>query len=389
MQDAGPLNDYPPPDRPISATQGFPRVVIDRCALITTTIYCPSQGNFRVAPEVLVRDPSNDKAYWLQHRIRDALYGEVRFARVLRRRADPIIARNGDRVIWEELDISCAIKCVDRERLRTRNLAEDPIQEIYAMHFMREQLCQREESIIQEAPFVEDALMTIMEKYNVLLPLDAVQNDDYIYNVMPFIDGGELFDLFGERERFSEGEARYWVRQILNGIRTLQSLRVCHRDISLENILILNNRCCLIMDFGMTFRVPYTESGERQLVSAAGTMGKWNYMAPEIALNTTPFDGHTVDLWAVGVILFMMVVGFQPWERPLRTDQRFRYMSGGYLAAVLQDWGFNLSDNLSNLLQDLLWFDPRDRRHLLTSIMSHSWMLGADEPPQDPDAMME
>jgi serine/threonine protein kinase len=62
----------------------------------------------------------------------------------------------------------------------------------------------------------------------------------------------------------------------------------------------------------------------RFLVTPQGTCGKWIYMSPEIYKNATPFDGFAVDMWAAGVILFLMVTGFPPWDRACNTDERFR-----------------------------------------------------------------
>ena len=100
-------------------------------------------------------------------------------------------------------------------------------------------------------------------------------------------------------------------------------------------------------------------------------------MSPEIALNRDPFDGFAVDIWAVGVILFLMLTGFPPWERPLLTDERFRYMTAGYLAPMLTEWKLELSPEAMDLLQRMLWHDARDRLSL-RQVCSHPWILNDD-----------
>jgi len=106
-------------------------------------------------------------------------------------------------------------------------------------------------------------------------------------------------------------------------------------------------------------------------------------MSPEIATNNRPFDGFAVDMWAAGVILFLMLTGFPPWERPLLADERFKYMTAGYLVQMLTEWKLDLSPDAMDLLQRMLWFDPRDRLSL-KQVQNHPWMLNQDvSPPPD------
>ena len=130
--------------------------------------------------------------------------------------------------------------------------------------------------------------------------------------------------------------------------------------------------------------------------------------------NREPFDGHSVDIWAVGVILFLMLTGFPPWERACRTDgefafflhfalnfrfanchtlaflalthcptsqinynvltERFKFMSAGYLVQMLTEWELGLSPDAMDLLQRMVWIDPRDRLSL-RQVRNHPWML--------------
>lgn len=111
----------------------------------------------------------------------------------------------------------------------------------------------------------------------------------------------------------------------------------------------------------------------RQLMTPQGTCGKWIYMSPEIYQNKLPFDGFTVDMWAAGVILFLMVTGFPPWERACQTDERFKYMTAGYLVQMLTEWEIGLSADVMDLLQRMLFLDPKDRL-CLQQVRAHPWM---------------
>ena len=95
---------------------------------------------------------------------------------------------------------------------------------------------------------------------HLMLPLDLLSDDRYLYSVMPYCDGGELFDRLDARAKFTEEEARFWMHQILDGLDNLQRAGICHRDMSLENLLVHKDRICLIIDMGMCLRIPYEGS---------------------------------------------------------------------------------------------------------------------------------
>jgi serine/threonine protein kinase len=119
----------------------------------------------------------------------------------------------------------------------------------------------------------------------------------------------------------------------------------------------------------------------RCMILPQGTCGKWHYMSPEIYQDSAPFDGFAVDMWATGVILFLMLTGFPPWERPCRTDERFKYMTQGYLVQMLTEWNVGLSGDAMDLLQRMLWIDPNDRLSL-AQVRAHPWMTnGPLQPP--------
>ena len=100
---------------------------------------------------------------------------------------------------------------------------------------------------------------------------------------------------------------------------------------------------------------------------------QFNYMSPEI-YSMQSFDGYAVDLWAVGVILVMLLTGFQPWQKANDTDNAFRYMSRGHLATILrQNVKQNLSDEALDLMQRMLYLNPR-KRLSINEIRAHPWM---------------
>jgi len=426
-------------DCPLLSASGppeFPPVKKNPCARITTRIYHPSKDTITIESEVLVRmkhppnledmnsssssiesfmsaeddddapleaqDHTEDRAYLMKQTLREAIYGRVVLAVVLKKHR----IREAE---WVVTDERCAIKEMSWQHIRKERdkLAEDPIKEVEAMQYLK---CWYEKASLSDQ---NDSFMA-MNATNIMMPMDLLTDDQYLYSVMPFCDGGELFEVLDMNEKFTEDEARHWMCQVLNGIENLQRAGICHRDMSLENLLVHQNGC-LIIDLGMCLKVPLQgmtsdttasfksditasfnsmnlDNGENNQLSdplfingrkcprhpilPQGVCGKWIYMSPEIYKNQEPFDGFAVDMWAAGVILFLMVTGFPPWERACEADERFKYMSGGYLVQMLTEWDMGLSSDAMDLLQRMMWLDPKDRLSL-DQVRAHPWMKGA------------
>ncbi|KAL9182743.1 hypothetical protein ACHAXT_004022 [Thalassiosira profunda] len=339
-------------------------------------------------------DPAAYIAYWPQRRLQDAIYGCVIACTVLIRHvgeaADDAARAAGYEpghplapIVWEITGEHVAIKQVEWRRVHAMRgrLLEDPIKEIAAMQL-----------IGNDHP-------------NVLGSMEVLQDHEHLYSVMPFCRGGDLFgvvlDVAEKRQAnesaegaggMSEPVARYWFRQLLFGLHYLQSKGICHRDLSLENILVDVNHC-LIIDMGMCLRVPYHCPGDpdgraadvahgtdRRLMTPMGTCGKKNYMSPEIYANTDCFDGFAVDLWSAGVILYIMVTGFPPYDIPTREDERFDIICNGDLMRQLEAWEIYLSQEVTELLQWMLSENPKDRP-TLAQVMSHEWVMNGEVMP--------
>jgi serine/threonine protein kinase len=220
----------------------------------------------------------------------------------------------------------------------------------------------------------------------------VIQDDKFLYSIMPYCNGGDLYSrVMDEVESSNEGriresKARGYFLDILRGLNHMQKKGVVHRDLSLENVLIHDGHC-VIVDLGMALRVPFVDPENehlltdasagtmRRLIQAQGQGGRWTYMAPEVVSREDQFDGYAIDLWAAGVILFILLVGRSPFEMAVETDPCFNTLSSGGVKETLHHWGVPLSDEACNLLQGMMWRDPADRLNL-AQVARHPWVTG-------------
>lgn len=189
-----------------------------------------------------------------------------------------------------------------------------------------------------------------------------------------------------------ESRARVWFRQLLEALLHLQKKGVCHRDLSLDNLVLEANNNLVLIDFGLALRVPYADSSNyggvsdvsegtnRLFMKAQGQGGNLTYLAPEIIERDEAFDGFAADLFSAGVILFVLLVGLAPFKWPNSSDVRYAQIKRGKLkelmAAHLPENA--VSDEACDLLQNMLWRDPR-RRLTLAQILQHPWVVGPGE----------
>ena len=158
---------------------------------------------------------------------------------------------------------------------------------------------------------------------------------------------------------------------------------------SLENVLVDHNGSSIIIDLGMCLRVPFaaddddgqvtdvTSGNLRLVLKPLVPCGKPNYISPEVIRSEEPFDGFAIDLWASGVILFIMLVGLPPWEFAREEDAQYRMVINGGLAQMLESWDRLVSAPAADLLQKMLKGNPRDRLSL-GEVKDHPWVLDED-----------
>mmetsp|Transcript_22798 Transcript_22798/g.35724 ORF Transcript_22798/g.35724 Transcript_22798/m.35724 type:complete len:560 (-) Transcript_22798:146-1825(-) len=351
-----------------------------------------------IVDDVIVQQGRDvQKAYWLQSQISTAIHGQVRAGTMLRRLKEPIEVKhpsspgNGDEdgswtlIEWEATDEHVAVKQMDWDHILNegQELAEDPIKEVACMEYMKKWMMATLSPKTTNSNLDDDKRTIDASTWShILVALDILSDDQYLYTITPYCEGGRLLDRIEDKNRFSEAEARFWFRQILEGLACLKEAGVSHKDLSPENLLVKDGNV-FIIDMGMSLRIPFVNdrTSERSLIFPQGVCGKWYYLSPEVCVNEQPFDGPTVDLWAAGVILFMMLTGEPPWEEPKMTDANFRNIAaGGNLMQILTAGRAGLSVDAMDLLQKMLYVDPADRLSL-EQVISHPWFSCVDKIP--------
>lgn len=221
-------------------------------------------------------------AYWLQRDVKECIYGNVYTGQLLQ--FDSV------NQAWICTDVKVAIKALRWERVNRYDSTspERPLQEIAALQHLQTFIANQEgQDISAETvtlPFEEvmdriNLYTRNIEKYNVMTSLDILSDDKFLYVVMPFCDGGELFDLlFEKKQPYTAQEARFLIKKVMNGVNTLHRAKVCHRDMSLENIMIINRNIPVIIDLGMCIGIPY-KGNHRCLIRPAGNVGKVSYFS--------------------------------------------------------------------------------------------------------------
>ncbi|KAK8695513.1 hypothetical protein V6N13_000668 [Hibiscus sabdariffa] len=155
----------------------------------------------------------------------------------------------------------------------------------------------------------EISTMKLIQHPNVVRLHEVMGSKTKIFIVLEFVTGGELFDKIVNHGRMMENEARRYFQQLINAVDYCHSRGVYHRDLKPENLLLDAYGNLKVSDFGL--------SAVSQQVRDDGlfhtTCGTPNYVAPEV-LNDRGYDGATADLWSCGVILFVLLAGYLPFD---------------------------------------------------------------------------
>lgn len=310
--------------------------------------------------EAVVFSSSSGEYYESGGVLKKAIYGEVRKGYVLRRSSDGVsFSRTGDMV---------AIKVIVRERYDAiiATCPEDPLNEMKCLNYIKT----TPTSVTTSHPSPPYRYQNICYFY------EGCVNAKYYLSIMEFIDGAELFDYLDDRGVLPEDETKVIVKGIATAFNVFYELGIGHRDISCENVMIRNDRSPVVIDFGAALRSRIRANNSHYAWNPRQQIGKRNYIAPEVLLGNASFKGHNIDVWALGIIMFMCMVGFPPMNTASMVDPLFRRIASGNLRELLQSWRIVLNPSAVSLLQSILNAHDPDNRPIASQLLSNEWLRG-------------
>ncbi|KAL7668733.1 hypothetical protein ACOME3_009424 [Neoechinorhynchus agilis] len=171
----------------------------------------------------------------------------------------------------------------------------------------------------------ERQVLTFARNRNFLISLEACfQTRDYLFFLTPFAPGGDLLSLMQRQRRLTEDQARFYSSEIVIGLNYLHTAGILYRDLKLDNVLIDGDGHILLTDYGMC---KIHEMGAKTRTFC----GTPTYIAPEILRGE--FYDHSVDYWALGVLLFELLTGRSPFDQqdhylPMSNNNNANFQAG-------------------------------------------------------------
>lgn len=193
------------------------------------------------------------------------------------------------------------------------------------------------------------------------------EDEDCIYILLEMCSNRTLHELLARRKRLCELEARCYLVQIIAGLKYIHANRVVHRDLKLRNLFLTDKMELKIGDFGLAARLKH--AGEKRRT----VCGTPNYMAPEIIFG----HGHSfeVDVWALGVTLYVLLFGRPPFEASDAASVYARVQTASYAFPC----EVPVSPEAKDLISRILCPDP-NKRPTLDQILEHKFIADYKVP---------
>ncbi|KAJ3175968.1 serine/threonine-protein kinase KIN2 [Geranomyces variabilis] len=228
----------------------------------------------------------------------------------------------------------------------------------------------KDEDDSKEARIVREiAIMLLLNHPHIALMHEVILQDDNYYLFLEHVDGGQMLDYMINHGKLKEKNARRFLRQIISAIDYCHQNSIVHRDLKIENVLIDKNGAIKLIDFGLSNM--YAPSS--QLETFCGSL---YFAAPEL-LSAKAYTGPEVDIWSLGVILYVLVCGRVPFD-----DVSMPVLHAKIKAGVVE-YPSHLSEDCKHLISRLLVTAPH-RRATMAELKQHAWVVeGYDGPPQN------
>lgn len=215
----------------------------------------------------------------------------------------------------------------------------------------------------------EITTMKLIRHPNIIRMHEVMASKTKIYIVLEYVTGGELFDKISCRGRLKEDEARKYFQQLINAVDYCHSRGVFHRDLKPENLLLDAGGMLKVSDFGLS-ALPQQLREDGLLHTTCGTP---NYVAPEV-INNKGYDGAKADLWSCGVILFVLMAGYLPFEDSNLMQLYKKIFKADFSCPA---W---FSTSAKKLIKKILDPNPQSRI-TIAEVIENEWFKKGYRPP--------
>lgn len=213
-----------------------------------------------------------------------------------------------------------------------------------------------------EKVYREVEIMKQLEHPHIVKLYQVMETKNMIYMVCEYASRGEIFDYIARYGRMGEPRARSTFAQILSAVEYCHSTGVAHRDLKAENLLLDAQMNVKIADFGFSNRFT---PGER----LSTWCGSPPYAAPEV-FRGKHYAGPEIDVWSLGVVLYVLVCGALPFDGSTLQSLRDRVLSGRFRIPYF------MSTECESLIRKMLVLEP-SKRYTIPQIKRHRWLAGA------------
>ncbi|KAF4797781.1 hypothetical protein TURU_069172 [Turdus rufiventris] len=210
-----------------------------------------------------------------------------------------------------------------------------------------------------EKIYREVQIMKLLNHPHIIKLYQVMETKDMLYIVTEFAKNGEMFDHLTSNGHLSESEARKKFWQILSAVEYCHSHHIVHRDLKTENLLLDANMNIKLADFGFG---NFYKSGE----PLSTWCGSPPYAAPEV-FEGKEYEGPHLDIWSLGVVLYVLVCGSLPFDGPNLPTLRQRVLEGRFRIPYF------MSEDCETLIRRMLVVDPT-KRITISQIKQHKWM---------------
>ncbi|XP_035406080.1 serine/threonine-protein kinase DCLK2 isoform X2 [Cygnus atratus] len=245
----------------------------------------------------------------------------------------------------------------------------------FALKIIDKAKCCGKEHLIEN----EVSILRQVKHPNIIMLIEEMDTPTELYLVMELVKGGDLFDAITSSTKYTERDGSAMVYNLASALKYLHGLNIVHRDIKPENLLVCEypdgTKSLKLGDFGLATVV------EGPLYTVCGTP---TYVAPEIIAETG--YGLKVDIWAAGVITYILLCGFPPFrsENNLQEDL-FDQILVGKLEFPSPYWD-NITDSAKELISLMLHVNA-EARYTAAQILSHPWV--SDDASQENNMQAE